>query len=288
MTDFNGYLMSLARDVADVYTTRTGAIAIMVAGSIAERLCDQYSDLDLIAYYDELPAETVIAAARDALGAGTTRPIGGSREEGSYAETFDLRGVDCQLGYATVAAWERDIDSVLVGLDVDSPIQKALAGTLSGVALHGDDLVQGWKTRLADYPDALAHAMVVRHLRFFPLWGLEGRLEARDATIWRFQALTEAAFNLLGVLAGLNRLYFTSFQFKRMRAFVDQMGVAPVNLASRIERLFAPGDSAAALELERLVTETVDLVEREMPDVDTSRVRARLGWRQPPIRVVEG
>jgi hypothetical protein len=281
MTKHTRHLFKLSREMADAVVEHTKPLAVMVTGSVAEGLCDEFSDIDMIVYYDELPDETAITAALAELGAGPVSPLGGSREEGNYAETFDLRGVNCQLGYATVEAWERDIDSVLVGLDVASPLQKAFSGTLEGIPLHGEPFIRKWKERLAEYPDALAREMVTRHLSFFPLWGLQGRLGPRDASIWRFQALVEAAFNLLAVLAGLNRLYFTSFQFKRMRSFVEKMRVAPPDLANRIDHLFTAESAEAAAELERLVQETMELVEQQMPDVDTSRARKRLGWRQP-------
>jgi hypothetical protein len=124
--------------------------------------------------------------------------------------------------------------------------------------------------------------MVERHLAFFPLWGLEERLAARDATLWRYEALVEAIQHLLAVLAGLNRLYFSTFQFKRAGSFIGKMTVAPENLAGRLEALFRAEPGAAGMHLEQLIRETLDCVEQQMPDVDTAAVRRRLDWRQAP------
>jgi hypothetical protein len=90
--------------------------------------------------------------------------------------------------------------------------------------------------------------------------------------------------NLLAVLAGLNRRYYATFQFKRARAFVDQLPIAPPELYPRLERLLADGPAAVG-DLERLVGETVALVRAHMPEVDTSHLRLRLGERQRPWRV---
>ena len=92
----------------------------------------------------------------------------------------------------------------------------------------------------------------------------------------------ESAQNILGVLSGLNRLYFTTFQFKRMHRFIEQMTIAPSNFGDRIENLFQLEPSVAVIELEALVRETVELVELHMPQVDTSTAKQRLGWRQQP------
>jgi hypothetical protein len=80
--------------------------------------------------------------------------------------------------------------------------------------------------------------------------------------------LLEAAFNLLGVLAALNRIYFARFELKGMRALVAQMKVAPPQLVERIESLFRIEPAAAAEELGRLVDETRALVAAELPDLE--------------------
>jgi hypothetical protein len=79
----------------------------------------------------------------------------------------------------------------------------------------------------------------------------------------------------------LNRLYYSTFQFKRMGKFIAQMEVAPDNFAARLESLFLH-DAAVADRLEALVRETVDLVDLHMPQIDTSLAKQTLGWRQQP------
>lgn len=165
-------------------------------------------------------------------------------------------------------------------------MQKALSGTLECIPLYGEPDILRWKARAAAYPDALAHAMVAHYLKFFPVWGLLERFAPRDATIWLHQARVEIAQNLLGVLAGLNRRYYTTFQFKRMRRFIATLPIAPPDLTDRIEGLFQADINTAAGLLEALVQETVALVETHMPDIDTSAVRRRLGWRQQPWQPV--
>jgi hypothetical protein len=99
--------------------------------------------------------------------------------------------------------------------------------------------------------------------------------------------LVESVQNLVGVLSGLNRLYYSTFQFKRMSGFVEQMKIAPENLAARLEGLFHYEASVAVNELETLVRETVKLVEVHMPQVDTSSAKRKLGWRQQPWKLGE-
>jgi hypothetical protein len=196
------------------------------------------------------------------------------------AEAYNVNGIEIQIGHALIAAWERDIEAVRFGDDVATPLQKAMSGTLDCIPLYGDNLLAAWKARIADFPDDLARRMAEHYLRFFPLWGLQERMMSRDTLLWRQQALLETAQNILGVLAALNRLYYSTFQFKRMRSFIGKMTIAPDNLAERLETLLTSEPAVAAVAAEKLVEELCALVETHLPEVETAKVRQRIGWRQ--------
>src|ERR1044071_3518819 len=121
--------------------------------------------------------------------------------------------------------------------------------------------------------------MVRHHLKFFAIWGVWNRLGIRDANLWFRQNLVEASFNLLGVGAGLSRRYFTPFQFKRAGAFIATLTIAPDRLGDRLEELWHQPMPKAAAALRQLVAETVELVERDLPTVDTAACR-----KAPPRR----
>jgi hypothetical protein len=283
VNEATAHLRALAARLAALYVAHTSPRAVLLTGSAAGGESDVYSDLDLIAYYDALPSEQAAARAYQESGGTDFRSLG-AREGKNRGEAFTLHGVECQVGHVTIAAWEDDIAGVIERLEVAAPTQKAIEGLLRGLPLHGEALIQGWRARVAAYPDALARAMVEHYLRFYPLWCYEDWMATRDATVWFHQILVESAYGVLGALAGLNRRYFSPFQFKRAHAFIDQLEIAPADLAARIESLFAGDRAAAVAELERLVAETVALVEARLPAVDTSATRACLGRRQQPWR----
>ncbi|MCB0044800.1 MAG: hypothetical protein KDD92_05170 [Caldilineaceae bacterium] len=277
------YLTDLAAWIAAPYAELPGARAGMVTGSAAKGLADYYSDLDMTMYYAEtLPTDDTLAETRRRFGAAERKWLLGDPAEGSFAEAFDVNGIEVQIGHTTIAAWEAGIDQVLVELDCATPLQKALEGTLACQALFGEALIHRWKERIAAYPPELAQAMVRHNLRFFPLWALETHFRKWDATIWYYETLVEMCQHLVGVLAGLNRLYFTTFQFKRATRFIEEMSIRPRNLAPRLDALFRQELDQALPELKALVTETVMLVEAEMPDIDTEPVRSRLARRHAP------
>lgn len=272
------HLEGVARRVAAPFV-ELGAVAALVAGSVAEGLSDEWSDIDLILFYDSLPAAAQLAEARDGLGGINPVPLGGSVDAGAYLEQFWLDGVACQLVHQTQAAWQAQAATVTEALDVDTPVQKAFIGLHEGIVLHGHDVVADLRSA-AVYPDALAVAMVERHQGVFPLWRVSGSIAARDCALWVHAEAVTGVQHLLAILAGVNRVWFSSFQLKRVHRLETMFEHSPDRLADRIDELLvmAPTDMAAALR--QLVVEVVDIVERVMPAADSSRLRGTLG---PPV-----
>jgi hypothetical protein len=281
-TPASDYLRSLARDLASVYVVEAGARAILLTGSAAEGLADVYSDLDLIVYHDVLPSEDQLARARTKLAAGAFRWLAPPGED-FVAEAYQVRGVECQVGHLLIDAWEQKMKAVLDASDPGSVEHKALGGLLDGMPLHGADLIRGWQRRAAQFPPLLARRMVEHHVAaVFPVWYVSDALASRDATGWLRQTLIESSMHVLGVLAGLNHRYFSAFQLKRTRRFVESLAIAPPHLRQRLETVYRADDAAAVAELEQLVAETLSLAAAHMPEADTTVLRRGPGERYAP------
>jgi hypothetical protein len=177
--------------------------------------------------------------------------------------------------HETLASVEADIAKVVDELDVDTPLQKALEGLHSGLTLHGAETIARLRDR-AHYTDRLQRAMV-ETFRY-----VADQLERPDALVWRYEVMVQSAYNLLGVLSGLNRVWYTTFQLKRMRKLVDSFELAPPRLAERVEALFDPDARAAVAELERLVGETRALAQERFPDLELPLAR-EIGTRHAPF-----
>lgn len=274
------YLLALAKEKIQAYTSHLKAEAGMITGSTATEQADFYSDVEMFIYYDQLPSKQELQLARLQNNGSEPIRVLGNYDEGFWGEFYFIDGVEFQIGNLTIEFWERDMAKVLQELDVTSPAQKALLGMLNCIPVYGEELIQEWKRQIANYPDALARAMIAKHLNFFPIWAVEEHLAARDTTLFQHQIRLEAGQNLLGILAGLNRLYYSTFQLKRMRQFIEQMNIAPENLYVRLESLYHQEPLVAASQLKELVTETVELVELHMPEIETSQVRRNLNRQQ--------
>ena len=276
------YLLALAKNKIQAYTSHPKAKAAMVTGSTATGQADVYSDVEMFIYYEQLPSIKQLQLARQQNNGSEPIRILGNYDEGFWGEFYFIDEIEFQIGNVTIEFWERDMATVLQKLDVTSPAQKALSGMLDCIPLYGEELIQKWKNQIANYPPALSKAMVAKYLNFFPIWAVQERLTTRDTTLFLHQIRLEIGQNILGILAGLNRLYYSTFQFKRMKQFIEQMNIAPKNLYARLESLYHQEPLAVASQLKELVAETVELVELHLPEIDTSKARRSLD-RQPRI-----
>jgi len=241
-------------------------------GSAATGDADQYSDLDMLVYHERVPADETVAEASRELMAEHYRGTpwsdeSGEADAGGYSERYSLDGIECQVGHTSVGAFEREITRLVVDHEFNEELLKIMSGLFEGLPLFGDELIERWREKAA-YTQELQRTTIEKRWKFFPWWYFEERLRARDATAWRYDVLVQSAYGIVGVLAALNRLYFSTFEFKRASRFIARLEVTPVNLAARLNALFDSDERHSTAELERLVAETQALVAERFPDID--------------------
>jgi predicted nucleotidyltransferase len=272
MQDTDGRLLTLARRVAAVYTASGKARASAVLGSVARRQSDAFSDIDLGVYYAAMPTEEEVAAGRDALSGTNWLRIFTS--EDALADSFTVDGVECQVIHCTTEQIDADLRAVLDDCSTEHEKHAVVGGLLDALPLFGADIIAGWQARAATYSDALAEAVVRDHLRFWPSQVLAQRIVPRDAPLFFRKALLDDAKNVLTILSGLNRLY-PQLEFKRLDAYAARMPIAPLNVSARLKEAFSAEPLAAIAILHALIEETFALVERHMPEVDTTEAKRR-------------
>jgi hypothetical protein len=255
----------------------------LLAGSAGRGDADVWADVDLILYVDELPPADAPEQLRLALGGVEPRPKRRHEDEADGIE-FVLDGVLVEVSWQTIAAIERHLDGLLVDLaELDQPWQKLALGLLEGLALEDDGTIERWRNRLADFPEPLRRALIELHWNgLFPLWHWVDSLEARDCEPFRLEMLLDGVFRLLGVLAALNRVYYSRFHLKRVGALVAGFAIAPVDLKARLDALPGLPPREAADELGALADETRALVQAELPDLELP-FRFPPGSRQQPL-----
>jgi hypothetical protein len=277
--------MEVARRAAAPHVGNPAVAAVMVAGSVGRGVADQYSDLEIDVYWHTPPTDVDRRAPIDALGAELTHFWAYSEVDEEWAEEYFVDRLGIGLSHFLVSTVDRWLVDVVERADTADDKQMRIAAIRDGIALRGDDVLERWRAASEPYPEALAAAMVRRHLDpdVIDGWHMRHALVDRGDTLklhaW-FVRLTTAVF---GSLLGLNRIYLASSSFKWQRTLLASLPIAPPDLDQRLAAVFraTPGEAVAALEA--ILAETVDLVARRIPDLDLAPVHSALARLRPHL-----
>lgn len=172
------------------------------------------------------------------------------------------------------------ISDTLSGESFDTTSLDVLRGVQESIVLFGDDRYEPIRARVLNYPEALRRSMVEAHLKFSPSWIYDGMGRDRGDLVVFYEYVLATMRNVVGVLAGLNRVYVAPDKLKRLGAVVSRMELTPPDAARRLDALLDLPREQVKLELDDLVAQTLDLVDEHLPEVDT--MRAREVWSLPP------
>jgi Domain of unknown function (DUF4037) len=290
MNEHSVWRISLAHKIAPALIANPQVEACFVFGSAALGISDQYSDLELAFIWSHLPSAEELRATAQSVGVTgwEIEPYGEATQ--GWLEQFYLSGMKVEAGH-----WARDtIDNVVIDVveryDVSQNglvfEKQAIAFHLQrAVILQGEDILQQWQTQLSPYPEALAVAMVQKHLNFRPFDGqhiLTDRLELPML----YENKCAIIRRLLNILFGLNRIYHPGFKWTRY--WSEEMSIKPSSFFDRLERVFQAEAISGIYELRQLVEEVFDLVERSLPQVELKQQREMFNrlyprWELPII-----
>jgi hypothetical protein len=278
---------AIAQRVANAHEALApGAMTAMLFGSTVIGIADERSDIDMSIVFEAIPAEAELLAACERAGGGPWTWRNESPDDDSFAVGFDVDGIEVQIAYTDRRILDADLDTVLVAHDPTTLNHKIAEGLLKAEALLGAPRLRQWCSRAAQFPPALGDAMMGHHLGEPTPWKWFTYLLHRDSALWCRELQVDASYRLFGTLAGLNRQYFTVFQFKRMHRFADQLPIAPANLADRVETLLAAPLPEAFAMLYALEGEVLALMSEHAPQIDLTAVHERRKrWVAPAATV---
>jgi hypothetical protein len=292
MNQASQWRIELAREIASWYAPHAQVRMIALGGSAARGQADPYSDLDMAIYWDQLDGAWL--AEPPLLAAGGERFTFHKLFDDQVAvEQYQISEAKVDVAHFSLAWWEQAVADVLERFDMAPEKQEVLDGFLSAISFHGAPLYERWRARIAAYPDELARRMVRHHLAFYPAWVLEQHGLTRGDLLSFYDMLCEMIKNLLGVLAGLNRVYVSIEKPKRSADLLRRMPIAPANAAARVQAILTIERQQAVAALADLIDEAIGLVEQHLPEIDTTRTRmiqrmpARPCLQKPPFPIQE-
>jgi Domain of unknown function (DUF4037) len=276
LNEASQWRLRLARSLTPAYTSRPAVAAVAVGGSVARGCADRHSDVELVVLWHEPPTVDQRRLAAPHVTGWSDHGYDADLDE--WGDEYEAYGVKIDVSHRTPGGLERVISKVVDERDTSSRPQHVVSELLAAIALEGGELLDGMRRRADPYPEELVRAMVESHLRFGPHAWLE-RLVERDDVLALAEIHPVAVQAILGILLGLNRTYHPGSKW--VHRTVRGFEIRPPDLSDRLRAVLGSSPAAAVRELGRLIADTVDLVDRHLPQVDTAGARARIARRLP-------
>jgi hypothetical protein len=254
--------------------------AILLTGSLAGGRVDTASDIDLIVYHEALPdPDTQEAMKQAALDSGGG--IYGHDPVKGLSLYHFIEGIKVDQGHGLLADTAGLVETLATEPSLDETAQHIVAtGIVLGRALHGEAIIAAWKERLDPPPAEFCIELVRNNLRFPPLALLRDMGARRGDLAFTYELILDCLGRLQKVYCGLNRSWPPG-KLKGMAGTLAGLERLPSQAAERMDRLWSMEPEAAALALDALIGESLDLVDALLPTVDTAAARAR---RDLPLR----
>jgi len=144
--------IEFAREIAAVYSGRKGVRTIVLGGSPSRGLSDEYSDLDIVVYWDVMDREFISGAPLAGYGGKVGLQV--SEPDGTIRMELYLFGtLIVEVGHTTVAEWEGMLDEVLVKNSFSPHDIKSIGGFRDALPLYAPGAYDGLRRRVALGPE---------------------------------------------------------------------------------------------------------------------------------------
>ncbi|GGP11838.1 DUF4037 domain-containing protein [Oceanobacillus neutriphilus] len=269
----------LAEKAAKVYQINPKVEAVLLGGSVSRNWQDSYSDIELFIFWKEPPTDEdrkkpVTKLAGEII---DFYPY----EEKEWSETYIAEGIKLEISNFLTTSIEGIIDDIVVSFNPDVYKQCLAAAVYDGVPLSGESFVKQLKDKVKQYPNELSIAMIKEYMFLGNSWTNREALLHRKDWLMLYKVITDVQTHIMGMLSGLNKQYVHHPAFKWQKQTLESMAIAPENISSRLESVFLSDPVTSLSELEGIVLEVYQFIQREHPKMDISPVVGKSLFLRP-------
>lgn len=273
MNEISKVRMELARKNAGHLMDDPNVIAMLVTGSVAKGIADDNSDIDTIVLYGEPLTQSDFDKIKEDVLSNGGGIYGEDIDSGIAVYKF-IDGIRYDYGHTFIGPWEKETDSYLDEPDIkNDELQIMLSGFVDGAVIKGEEWAEKKRQYFIDrYPDKYAEDLVKMNLAFHPKWVLVKMGLDRNDILFLYENFLEVEKRIFGILCGINRIYHPG-KFKSADFTINKMNIKPDNLYERFTDVFTKDMNEGIEILSGLIMDTLDLVDKHMPDISTKRNR---------------
>ncbi len=262
----------LAKELIKPYIARPKLEMALLGGSPARGLSDQYSDMDVVLYWNKLDSGWIKSRPLEPLGAKFVTLLDMPQHQ-AMLEIYTLDGLIVEMGHGTTASLRKEIHEVASECKVVPPTISSIGGFLDAWPLHGATKYREIRKSIPDYPRRLSVKVVEQNLGFFWKGCLMNQGLRRGEVMFVYDGMSAMLKRLTNILAALNGLYYWAGEPRWIEYWSGRMAICPPKLWPRIRRIYRAAPDRALAETERLIEEVLELVSTHMPEADMSRVK---------------
>lgn len=279
MDDANQWRIELAHYIAPLYGENPDVEAILLTGGVSRGSGDAFSDVDIAVFWHRLPDSEQRKQGQAAIGqllnmAVTSSPLLTAARPDEITTMLmervwlggdETTGFKIDITHMTVIGVQQLLNDLLEQLDT-SNLEWAYS-LLHSIILYGETIAQAWQQQLAHYPDELAHKVIWHNLT--KLWLLSAMELAFNRKHWHtfYGSMIKLHNHILNIIFALNH-QLSPGELNRFGLYSVSLTLKPANLEERLEQTFSLSSLDILTDSERLVKETLALIENHMPAVD--------------------
>ncbi|CAM3877218.1 cytoplasmic protein [Bacillus luti] len=270
-------LKEKAIEMSEIYRGNPKVESIILAGSVARKLEDEHSDIELHILWSEPPADEDRRAPINSI-EGTVLSYHPYEEE-EWSETYlTTEGIKLDISNFLTVTVENVISEVVERYDINYEKQCIVSSVHDGVSLYGEEKVNELKERVVTYPEDLAKRMISENLWLSNRWHNREALLKRKDWLMLYDVICEVQRNIFGTLFGLNKMYVHHPAFKWMQYNVERMSIKPENLYERMANTLMEKPEYSVQELEMLIKEVLYLVEHHAPELNIAEQQKHIQY----------
>ncbi|MBN2587772.1 MAG: DUF4037 domain-containing protein [Candidatus Fermentibacteraceae bacterium] len=266
MNKASEWRVELAGELSEPYLSHGSVRMVCLGGSAARGISDDYSDLDIIVYWDVMDGEFIESCPLE-RSFGLERTALLSQHPGTFIESYHIKGLKVDFGHSTLAQWEEWVAPLLEERSSEPELLSMVGGYLASIPFKGREIFSHWKERLEEYPDELAKKVIGKNMGIYVKgYLLHQCLERGDHLAWQ-DGMCSMLKKILNITAAINGLYYSAdeprwvdYQLGRMSVRAE--GLTGGNIAWMLEN---PGAASEDM-LYRVLDDTLGLVAGRFPE----------------------